>query len=144
MLLLTLFYDYSAWSSKKSKYNSKLILENGVQTPLVEHYDYKLKLLFSRSALVMEQNNYKTSILNAQIFSDLNSWSRNRSDNFTLKNWLFGITNIKKVAVKVIGSIMVMEQHLMEKVGGAFGNDFATNANFQRNRSNTSRNIKAG
>ena len=32
----------------------------------------------------------------------------------------------------------------MEKVWGAFGNDFATNANFQRNRSNTSRNIKAG
>ena len=26
----------------------------------------------------------------------------------------------------------------------SFGNDFATNANFQRNRSNTSRNIKAG
>lgn len=123
---------------------SQNILENSVQTPRVEHYDYKLKLLFSRSALVMEQNNYKTSILNAQIFSDLNSWSRNRSDNFTLKNWLFGITNIKKVAVKVIGSIMVMEQHLMEKVWGAFGNDFATNANFQRNRSNTSRNIKAG
>ena len=48
-----------------SKYNSKLVLGNAVQAPHVENYDYKLKLLFNGSAFVIEQNNYKTKIVNA-------------------------------------------------------------------------------
>ena len=43
----------SAWLSKGSKYNSKLFLGYGVHAAVVEHYDYKLKVLFNGRAFAI-------------------------------------------------------------------------------------------
>ena len=48
------------------------------------------------SALVVEQKNYLTKIVNACIVYDLDNWPRNRLNKSILKNCLFGATNIVK------------------------------------------------
>ena len=51
---------------------------------------------FNKHLLVAEQNNYLTKTVNAYIVYDLDAWPINPLRNFTLKNFLFGVTAIVK------------------------------------------------
>ena len=55
---------------------------------------------FNNSVLGEHQNNYTTKIANAYIVFGLDTWLRNLSYSFALKNYLFGATNITKVSDK--------------------------------------------
>ena len=66
----------------------------------------------------LEQNNYLTKIVNVYIVHDLVSWPKIPLKNFTLKNYLFGATNIVKNSDKDKWMIVAIEQHLMEEIGG--------------------------
>ena len=77
--------------------------------------------------LDLEQNNYLTKIVNVCIVHDLVSWPKIPLKNFTLKNYLFGATNIVKNSDK--------EKYVYSGYGIAFdgkgqwsfGNDYARN-----------------
>ena len=56
-----------------------------------------------------------TKTVKAYIVCDLDNWPKIVLINFTLKNCLFGATNIKKIVIKVSMSIVDMEKHLMER-----------------------------
>ena len=55
---------------------------------------------FNNSLLGEHQNNYTTKIANVYIVFGLDTWLRNLSDSFVLKNYLFGATNITKISDK--------------------------------------------
>ena len=55
---------------------------------------------FNNSVLGEHQNNYTTKIANVYIVFGLDTWLRNLSDSFVLKNYLFGATNITKISDK--------------------------------------------
>ena len=55
-----------------------------------------MEIIFDRHCLDVEQNNYATKIVNAYIVYELVTWPNNPLKNFTLKNCLFGATNIVK------------------------------------------------
>ena len=57
-------------------------------------FEYKIGIKFNSTPSVVEQNNYTTKIVNAYIVYELDNWPRNPLNNFTLKNCLFGTTNI--------------------------------------------------
>ena len=72
---------------------------------------------FSKSVLVIQQNNYVTKIVNVYIVYDLDNLPKNLLNNFTLKKCLFGGTNIVKNS----------HQSKYMYGGFGFGNDFARN-----------------
>ena len=43
---------------------------------------------FDEHPLAVEKSNYTTKVVNAYIANDLDTWSKNSTDNFKLKNWL--------------------------------------------------------
>ena len=47
-------------------------------------------LEFYKVALAVEQNNYATKVINTYIVSDLDAWHRSPTNNFKLRNYLFG------------------------------------------------------
>ena len=49
---------------------------------------------FDKDPLVADQNNYLSKIVNVYIVYDLDAWPKNPTNNFKLKNCLFGETNI--------------------------------------------------
>ena len=51
---------------------------------------------FYKDPLAVAQNNYLTKIVNAYIVYDLDAWPKILSNNFNLKNCLFGATDIVK------------------------------------------------
>ena len=51
---------------------------------------------FDKEPLAIEPNNYLTKIVNVYIVHDLDTWPRNPTNNFKLKNCLFGPTTIIK------------------------------------------------
>ena len=51
---------------------------------------------YDKDLLAVEQNNYLTNIVNVYIVCDLDAWPKIPLRNFTLKNCLFGATNIVK------------------------------------------------
>ena len=55
---------------------------------------------FNNSVLGEHQNNYTTKIANVYIVFGLDTWLRNLSYSFVLKNYLFGATNITKISDK--------------------------------------------
>ena len=55
-----------------------------------------MRIKFDKDPLAVEKNNYLTKIVNVYIVYDLNAWLRNTTNNFKLKNSLFGATNIVK------------------------------------------------
>ena len=57
---------------------------------------YKLGIKFYEYSVAVEQNNYKTEIVNASIVCDLDTCPRNPTNSFKLKNCLFDTTNIVK------------------------------------------------
>ena len=44
----------------------------------MRHFDYKAKLEFNGSALIVQLNNYLSKIMNAYIVCDLNDWPNNK------------------------------------------------------------------
>ena len=75
----------------------------------------------------MEQNNYSIKIINVYIFYDLDNWPKNSLGSFTLKNCLFGSTNIVKNNDK--------EKNVYSGYGIAFdgGGSWSFNDEFARN-----------
>ena len=57
---------------------------------------YRIEIKFDKDPLALEQNNYLTKIVNVYIVYDLDVWPRNPTNNFKIKNFLFGATNIVK------------------------------------------------
>ena len=51
---------------------------------------------FDKDPSAVEQNNYETTIVNAYIIYEVDTLPKNSLNNFTLKNYLFGTTNIVK------------------------------------------------
>ena len=63
-------------------------------------YQSTFSMLELKQAKVLNQNNYETKIVNAFIINDLNNWAIIPFRNFTLKNCLFGVTNMAKKSDK--------------------------------------------
>ena len=114
------------WKSK-GVYISKLIALHGAFLPNVKYFRNKIGIQFNSTLLVIEQNNYATKIANVYIVYDLDNWPKNPLRKITLKNCLFGSTNIVKNNDK--------EKYVYSGFGIAFdgkgewsfGDDFARN-----------------
>ena len=59
--------------SKRQYYNSKLVLVKCAQEAIIGHFEYKLKLEFNDSALVVKSNSYLTKVVNAYIVYNLDA-----------------------------------------------------------------------
>ena len=59
-------------------------------------FGYKLEIKFDKDPLDVEQNNYLTKIVNAYTVYEINSWPRNPTNNFKLRNCLLDATNIAR------------------------------------------------
>ena len=88
--------DYVLSWKSNGVYNSKL-------KPLYTTFLHSIKLSgcnmeikFEKHPLAVEQNNYLTKIANVYTVYDLATWPKISLQNFTLKNYLFGATNIVK------------------------------------------------
>ena len=84
-----------SWKSKRL-YKSKLIALHGAFLPNIKYFKNKIGIQFNSTPLVIERNNYVTKIVNVYIVYDLDNWPKNPLINFTLKDCLFGSTNIVK------------------------------------------------
>ena len=84
-----------SWRSK-GIYNTKLIPIKNNSLPNIKYFNKKISLQFDYIPLVVEQNNCTSKIVNVYIVYDLDSWPKISLRNFTLKNCLFGATNIVK------------------------------------------------
>ena len=62
--------------------------------------EYRIGTKFDKEPLAEEQNNYLIKIVNVHIVYDLGDWPKILLRNFTLKNCLFGATNIVKKSDK--------------------------------------------
>ena len=51
-----------------------LVLLNSILLPIIKHFGYKVGLQFNNNALVVEQNNYVTRIVNTCIANELHVW----------------------------------------------------------------------
>ena len=71
-------------------------MEWGAFIPDVKRFGYKIGIQFNKSALVIDQNNFLTKIVNASTLYDLDDWPKILLNNFALKNYLFGATNMAK------------------------------------------------
>ena len=89
--------------------------------------EYIIGIKFDKDPLAVEQNNYLNKIVNFYIAYDLDTWPKIPLRNFTLKNCLFGATNIVKSSDK--------EKYVYSGYGIAFdgkgelrfGNNYARN-----------------
>ena len=77
-------------------FKSKLLPFQGAFLPNIKYFGYKIGIQVSNTSLVVEQNNYATKNVNVYIAKDLDDWPKVPLRNFTLKNYLFGATNIRK------------------------------------------------
>ena len=73
---------------------------------------------FDKEPLAIEPNNYLTKIVNVYIVHDLDTWPRNPTNNFKLKNCLFGPTTIIKNGDKENWGYSCYEIHLIAEVSG--------------------------
>ena len=62
----------------------------------IKLYEYRIGIKLDKDPLAGEQNNYLNEIVNAQIVFDLDTWARNPTISFKVKNYLFGVINIVK------------------------------------------------
>ena len=119
--------DYVLSCKSKRLYISKLRQLYTAFLHSIKLSGYSMRIKFDRHTLAVEENNYTTEIVNTYIAYDLHAWSRNPTNNFKLKNSLFGATNIIKNSDK--------EKWVYSGYGIAFdgagswnfGNDFARN-----------------
>ena len=77
--------DTEYFTSCKSKvlYNYKLIAFNDDFLHNIKYFIKKIGIQFDNSPLVVEQNSYKTEIVNFQIIYDLDGWPKCPLDRFT-------------------------------------------------------------
>ena len=59
-------------------------------------FRYKIGIQVNKAPLVVEQNNYTTKAVNTYIVRDVDNCPKILLRNFTLKNCLFGATNIRE------------------------------------------------
>ena len=83
------------WKSK-GVYNSKLKPLYTAFLHSIKLSGYKMGINFYKDLLAVEQNKYLIKIVNIYIVYDLDAWPKIMFRNFTLKNCLFGVTNIVK------------------------------------------------
>ena len=62
----------------------------------IKFSEYRIGIKFHNNPLTVEQNNYLSKIVNIYIVYDLDAWPKNPTNNFKLKNSLFGATNVIK------------------------------------------------
>ena len=62
----------------------------------VKLFEYRIGIKFDKYPLALEQNNYLTKIVNVYIVYDLDTWTKNPTNNSKFKNCLFGASNIVK------------------------------------------------
>ena len=119
--------DYVLSWKSKGIFSSKLKRIYTAFLQSIKFSGYKLGTKFDKDPLPAERNNYVTKIGNACIVYELNAWPKNTTNNFRLKNCLFGATNRVKNDDK--------EKWVYSGYGIAFhgagswnfDNDFATN-----------------
>ena len=61
---------------------------------IIKLFECKMRVKFDKEPLTVEQKNYATKILNTYIVYELDTWPKISLNKFTLKNCLFGATNI--------------------------------------------------
>ena len=62
--------------------------------PNIKQLGYKIGIQFNNTPLVINQNNFTTKTVNAYIIHDLDNCLKIPPRNVTLKNCIFGATNI--------------------------------------------------
>ena len=102
-------------------FKSKLLPLHGAFLPNIKYFG---------TPLVAEKNNYVTKILNVYIICDLDNLPKIPLRNFTLKNCLFGATNILKNSDKSKYAYRIYGTTIDGKGNWNFGNDFAMNVTF--------------
>ena len=88
-------YYILSWNSE-GLYSSTLSPQYTYFLHSMKLFGYKIGIKFVKDPLLVEQSKNTTDIVNAYIVYELDAWPRNRLDHFTLKNCLFGATNIAK------------------------------------------------
>ena len=88
----------TAWKSKRL-FQTKICALHNVFLPNIKQFEYKIGIQFNNKPLVIDK--------------DI-SYPRNSFNNFTLKNFLFGASNIVKIAIKFSIFIVTVEQRLTE------------------------------
>ena len=88
--------DYVLSWKSKGVFNSKLKPLYASFLHSIKPFGYRMGVKFDKGPLAVEQNNYLTKIVNLYIVYDLDAWSKILLRNFTIKNCLFGVTNIVK------------------------------------------------
>ena len=88
--------DYALSLESKGVFNSKLKPLYTAFLYSINISEYKMDRKFDKAPLPVEQNYYLTKIGNVYIAYDLDAWRKIPLRNFTLKNCLFGATNIVK------------------------------------------------
>ena len=68
--------------------------------PNIKYFRNKIEMQFNSTPFIMKQNNYLRKIVNVYIAYDLDNQSKSLLRNLSLKNGLFGLTNIVKVKGK--------------------------------------------
>ena len=62
----------------------------------MKNFGCRIGIPFNKTPLVVDRNNYATKIVNSYILYCLDNWLKIPLRNFTLKNYLFGATDIVK------------------------------------------------
>ena len=123
----------SVFSSLISDSNKKVTnwKSTGISSEKIKLFDINLEptmpnlangrviLKFNNSVLAQKSSSslYSNFILNLHIVYERNNWPRNPTNNFPLKNCLFGTVKLVRNAIKNKFTYN-NEQHLMEKVQG--------------------------
>ena len=76
--------------------NFKLKALNIDFLPNLKYFGYKTGLPFNNTSSVADQHNYTKKVVNVYIIYNLDHWPRIPLRSFTLKHYLFGVTNIVK------------------------------------------------
>ena len=84
--------DYFLNLKSNGLYNSKLKPLYTAFLHSIKFFEYRIGIKFGKDPLAVEQSNYMSKVVNVCIFYGLDAWQRNPSNNFKLKNCLFGAT----------------------------------------------------
>ena len=114
--------------NQREYFNSKLKPLNTAFLRNIKISEYRIVIKFDKEPLVIEQNNYLTKIVNVYIVYDLDAWPKILLRNFTLKNCLFGATNIVNNSDKEKYVYSGYRISFDGKGKWGFGNDYARNA----------------
>ena len=122
--------DYIHTWKSKWLYNFTLSAKNNHFLHSIIFSCDKVRIKFEKDFLAVLQTNYATKIVNVYIVYELNTWPQNSLNNFTLKDCLFGATDIVKYSDKnkwiYSGYGIVFD----ESGFWSFGNNFARYAIF--------------